>query len=165
MTSMNRLKVRKTIADRCELIFEAWTRAEFLREWFSPAECRIADFAANPTVGGDYRVTMVCPLRNKNEAISAMGSYLEIVPNQKLVFTHGWEGPNRVETLVTVEFKDRGNRTEVILTQEGFVDPIEAKSHEEGWISTLENLSRLFSSSYAAYTWDMDLPLLSRRAS
>lgn len=46
------------------------------------------------------------------------------------------------ETLVTVEFIDKGGATEVVLTHERFPD-----EHQGGWLGCLDSLDRLFTSS------------------
>ena len=45
------------------------------------------------------------------------------------------------ETLVTVEFRDLGGRTEVVLTHEFFPDINMRDQHSEGWAGCLEQLA------------------------
>jgi hypothetical protein len=47
---------------------------------------------------------------------------------------------------VTVEFFDRGDATEVVLTHELFPDAELAAKHNEGWTSCLNRLEGLFTS-------------------
>jgi uncharacterized protein YndB with AHSA1/START domain len=68
-------------------------------------------------------------------------TFREIQPPEKLVFTWSWErfsptgDKNEVqdETLVTVEFKERGNFTEVFLKHEHFRDAEQCERHNKGW--------------------------------
>ena len=65
-------------------------------------------------------------------------------PPRKLVYTCRWESePEAPETLVTVEFLDRGNATELVLTQELFTSEEAKQKHETGWTGCFEKLARL----------------------
>ena len=44
------------------------------------------------------------------------------------------------ETLVTIEFHDKGNTTEILLKHEGFADQEVAQRHDEGWCGCLSCL-------------------------
>ena len=48
------------------------------------------------------------------------------------------------DTLVTVEFTEIGDTTEVSLTQEGFPAAEARDGHEQGWGSCLDHLEALF---------------------
>ena len=48
------------------------------------------------------------------------------------------------ETLVTVEFNDLGDSTEVVLTHQGFPAEAARDGHGAGWIGCLNQLERLF---------------------
>jgi hypothetical protein len=60
-----------------------------------------------------------------------------------LVFTHVWldaEGKPGKETLVTITFTERGEKTELTLHQTGFKSVESRDGHKEGWTSTLDRL-------------------------
>ncbi len=78
----------------------------------------------------------------------------EVNPPEKLVVTWAWEktpGDDTdfapAETLVTIEFIDKGASTEVILTHEQLTDEHMRDEHQQGWDGCLEGLDRLFASS------------------
>lgn len=68
---------------------------------------------------------------------------------ERLVFTWLWEDhPNlgdSGDTLVTVELFDRGGRTELILTHEGFVSEAAREDHATGWEGCFHAIQRLLS--------------------
>ena len=75
------------------------------------------------------------------------GEYREVTPPAKLIYTWQWEDdPDYVdrETLVTVEFVDLGNSTEVRLTHENLPGAESIKNHEHGWSGSFDKLERLF---------------------
>ena len=99
--------------------------------------------------GGDYRVAMTSA---EGEAIHHHGTYREIRPPEKLVFT--WvlddqpcEGSANqdCETLVTIEFHDRGTATEVVLTHEFLPSETARRGHDFGWNGSFDCLARFLS--------------------
>ncbi|TGL62065.1 SRPBCC family protein [Leptospira sarikeiensis] len=135
-----KLQISKFIKAKREKVFEAWVQPELMKKWGCPKELTIGEIELDFRVGGKYRTTM---LRDE-ETYIACGEYKEIIMNEKLVFSHGWEGPDREDTLVTVIFSDKGEGTEVLLTHEKLSSDSSMEGHKEGWISTLENLELQF---------------------
>jgi uncharacterized protein YndB with AHSA1/START domain len=88
-------------------------------------------------VGGKYRIHMRAPDGAEHHAV---GVYREIDPPNKLVFTWSWEGGDMNDTLVTVEFLDRGATTELVLTHELFPNDEARKQHAAGWNAALDKL-------------------------
>lgn len=133
-----RLELTEFIRAPRARVYDAWVRPELVRLWFCPENLRSGEMEADFRVDGKFRSAMVGP----DETYVATGVYREIVPGRRLVFTHGWEGPDYFETLVTVEFLDRDGGTEVRLVHEGLEDDESLAGHREGWKSTLENLAK-----------------------
>jgi uncharacterized protein YndB with AHSA1/START domain len=95
----------------------------------------------NLCVGGRYRVEVLSP---EGTLHFLSGTYREVKPPEKLVFTWTWEeNPAFGETLVTVEFHARGNSTEVVLTHEFFPDTQSRERHTAGWNGCLDALAKL----------------------
>ena len=136
MNSDLKLSLSKWIRAKREKVFAAWTEPELMRQWFFPRELTLVSAESDVRVGGRFRAAM----SNGTQTYTVHGTYHEVVPGQRLVFSHLWEEEEAVETLVTVEFEDRDGGTLVSLTHEGFRTRELAKGHEGGWHSTLENL-------------------------
>ena len=118
------LEVRRTVAASRETVFQAWTDPEMLKKWW-----RVDAGWSTPIAEVDLRVG---------------GAYREVTPPEKLVFTWIWEGPEAAEeTLVTVEFLDQGDHTEVILTHQNFADQNMRDEHQKGWGGCLTQLASL----------------------
>jgi uncharacterized protein YndB with AHSA1/START domain len=135
--AITRLQVKKFIKASPQKVFEAWTKPEIMKLWFCPEELTPGPITADARVGGKYSGTMI----GKDQSHTATGVYQEVIANKKLVFTHGWEGPARAETLVTVELHEKDGGTEVILTHERLA-PEGVEGHTQGWRSTLDNLAK-----------------------
>ncbi len=138
--SHTHLQVSQFIKAKREKVYQAWVDPKILQKWFCPENMKPGKVEAEVRVGGVYRSSMI----DDREIYTAMGVYREIIPNQKLVFTHGWEGPDWEETVVTVVFMDQDGGTLVMLTHERLADPESVQGHAEGWALTLKNLENLF---------------------
>lgn len=66
------------------LIWAAWTQPERLKQWFAPKPWTTPDCQIDLRVGGLCRTTM---RSREGQDFPNTGCYLEIVENQKLVFT------------------------------------------------------------------------------
>jgi uncharacterized protein YndB with AHSA1/START domain len=73
------------------------------------------------------------------------GVYREVDPPKKVVYTWTWEGGPVTETLVSVEFIERGAATEVVLRHEGLPSDEERAKHEHGWTGCVDKLEAMFS--------------------
>jgi uncharacterized protein YndB with AHSA1/START domain len=134
----HRLKVTQMVRDDRETVYEAFSDPELARQW-APDGCQVLSFAADMRVGGTFRERMSC----SGKVYTAHGVYKKIVPGKTVIFTHQWEEDDPVETLVTLEFKDKKGGTEIVLTQTGFREAAEAKGHTEGWSSALASFATL----------------------
>jgi uncharacterized protein YndB with AHSA1/START domain len=91
-------------------------------------------------VGGRYRIVMSGP---DGVERSVSGVYRAIERPSKLVYTWKWDTSpvvDSADSLVTVEFLDRGKATEVVLRHEGLTDDESRARHEHGWNGCLDNL-------------------------
>lgn len=121
-------------------VFEAWTRPEILSRWFAPGELRAEVAELDPRPGGRYRVAMHHP---SGATHVVTGSYREVVPPERLVFSWAWEGEDAPETLVTVEFRPVGDNTEMLFTHEGFPTAEARDQHLHGWTGSAGKLAEL----------------------
>lgn len=135
------LHLRRTFAAPREKVFRAWTDPEELKTWWGPAGYATPMAEVDLRVGGKYRLGM--RKLPDGEIFYLSGTYREVRPPEKLVYTWSWEGePELRETLVTVEFQEMGHSTEVILTHEFFPSQKVRDDHNKGWTSCLDRLAR-----------------------
>ena len=122
-----RVEVRRRMPAPRDIVFEAWTDPEGLRHWMCPGDVISAEAALDVRVGGNFRLVM----KSKTAEHVHTGTYQVVDPPAKLVFT--WTANNQPQTLVTVEFLDRGEETELVLTHEGFAQSDIAQRYQGGW--------------------------------
>lgn len=134
-----------------ELVFKAWTDANQFQQWFGAAACHgaaLRSVKVDARIGGRYRLQVQ---REDGEFFTTVGTYREVKPPERLVFTWQFEkdgGGDEFgeveppEMLVTVEFKARGKQTELVLTHEKFASEESRARHNEGWNRCLDELGK-----------------------
>lgn len=88
-------------------VFEAWTTAEHLSQWFGPAGFTIENIECDIRVGGRWRYIMVAPdgTRYDNRNV-----FLELTPPQRIVMDHGSDIDNDPERFrTTITFEEQGD--------------------------------------------------------
>ena len=137
------LQLSRRVKADPETVFRAWTEPEQLAQWSAPEGITVALAEVDLTVGGRYHIRM---RDQEGNEFNTVGVYREIDRPRRLVYTWRWQEKEHDagETLVTVEFKDAGGSTEVVLTHDLFPDDKARDSHEEGWTSCLSRLEALF---------------------
>ena len=135
------LRLERTFAAPRERVFRAWTDPAELARWFAPTDEHTTKvIALEARVGGTYRVEMHAPSGNVH---TVTGTFREVRPPERLVFTWTWEGKDMGETLVTLEFRDRGGSTDLVLTHELFPTQEARDEHSRGWDGCLRRLAKL----------------------
>ena len=140
--TVNSLRVARTIQADRQVVWDAWTQTEHMKNWACPESGSVLEVEVDLRVGGAYKIVM----NVEGATHTAFGTYREVDAPNRLVYTWDWEEESHSvgETLVTVEFEERGDATEVVLVHEGF-PVVEAKDgHEQGWASCLNRLEALF---------------------
>lgn len=96
-----------------DLTFEAWTLPEHLDRWMGPRGFVTRTLSMDFRVGGEWRYTMTHP---EYGHYPNRVRYLEIVPNERLVYDHDSGEEDGGECFrVTVSFVELGGRTEVTM--------------------------------------------------
>jgi uncharacterized protein YndB with AHSA1/START domain len=67
------------------LVWRAWTEPKLLMPWFCPSPWKTIDCEIDLCPGGIFRTTMQSP---EGREFPNAGCYLEVVPNEKLVWTN-----------------------------------------------------------------------------
>jgi uncharacterized protein YndB with AHSA1/START domain len=137
------LTVERTIAAPPERVFEAFTQAPQLSRWFKPAgeyTCKVP--VLEPRAGGRYRIEMHRP----DGGVSVVyGTYDEVSPPSRLVFTWAWEDkPADGKSRVTVTLESKGAGTRLVLVHEQLPSTESREAHTHGWNGCLDQLVKLY---------------------
>lgn len=132
-----------------ELVFKAWTDPELLRHWAAPRKFRITHQSGEVTPGGAWRC---CMSSSEGAEFWLGGQYEEIIPPERLVFTHAWDEEAGYTTLVTVTFEDVGGKTLLTLHQAPFKSRESRDGHEGGWSECFDILAELLAREAMMYS-------------
>ena len=149
------LVLERTIDVPPDRVWAAWTEPELLKRWFTPAPWQTTDCTIDLRPGGLFRTVMRGP---DGREFTNEGCYLEIVPNERLVWTGGL-GPGfrprsrdvmssatfLMTAVITLEAAGAGTRYEA-LVRHG--DRAAREVHEQmgfhaGWGKALDQLVAL----------------------
>jgi uncharacterized protein YndB with AHSA1/START domain len=120
-----------TIAAPPETVFSFFTDPDLYVRWMG------AQAQLDPRPGGTYAVDI-------NSASRARGTFVEVVPHSRILFTFGWEGDDQPvppgASTVEVTLTAVPDGTHVRLHHRGLLQ-IEARNqHHEGWLLYLSRL-------------------------
>jgi uncharacterized protein YndB with AHSA1/START domain len=148
-TETYRLKLSRVFDAPAELVWFAWTEPQRLMKWFNPnPEMKCPAAKMDMREGGRFRIQMQMP---DGEYFTSQGTYLEVKPLERLVYTFAWEKDGSSndfeeaeapETQMTLEFRSLGDQTELTLIHEKFVVEASRDRHIEGWTGCLESLAK-----------------------
>lgn len=139
------LTIRRTFNAPRALVFKAWTEPQHLAQWSCPRGFTSLENTGELRVGGAFAARMRSPEGSDHRL---RGVYREIVPPERLVFTHAWieeDGTPGPETIVTVTLAERNARTEMTFHQGNFASVASRDGHAQGWSSCFERLAVLLS--------------------
>ncbi len=115
-----------------ETVFSYLIDADKLRRWM------IVGGSVDPRPGGAFRFQVT-----REDAAS--GTYVEVDPPRRLVFTFGWESEDAVtkpgSTTVEITLRPDGDGTLVHFVHSGLPTQESADSHAKGWDHYLERLA------------------------
>lgn len=138
VSSTTRLELTRRLQASPEKVYTAWTRPEKMRLWFAPGHLTTPSVETDLRPGGRYRIEMHDAKEGATHVV--VGTYRELSPYDRLVFTWGWEGDPSPETLVTVELRPVGQETELVLVHERLASEESRDKHLQGWIGCLDKL-------------------------
>jgi uncharacterized protein YndB with AHSA1/START domain len=147
------LVMERTVDIPRELVWKAWTTPELLKQWFTPSPWRTTECDIDLRPGGIFRTVMQGPDGERTEGV---GCFLEIVENEKLVWTSALgagyrpqvvgelQGCHRLVFTAVITMEPAGNGTKyTALVIHG--DEASSKEHAEmgfqdGWGTAFDQL-------------------------
>jgi uncharacterized protein YndB with AHSA1/START domain len=133
----------RTFSAPRELVFEAHSKAEHLKRWWGPRKYDMPVCEIDFRPGGAWRMVHWA----EGEEYAFRGSFLEIVPPEKIVWTFEWEGmPGHIatETMVLTEQDGRTTLTTTsVYTSKEDRDGMLQSGMEEGASESFERLDEL----------------------
>ncbi|MES2361243.1 MAG: SRPBCC family protein [Pseudomonadota bacterium] len=131
-----------------EKVFQAWTDPKLLVQWFTPKPWQTVRAEVDVRPGGASLIVMRGP---DGTEFPNRGVYLEVVPNQRLVFTdaftEAWKPSEKPFMTGVLTFEDEGGKTRYTARVLHWT-VADREAHEkmgfyEGWGKATEQLAEL----------------------
>ena len=131
-----------------EKVYEAWTDPGLMKHWFTPKPWSTAKVETDVRQGGASLVVMRSP---DGTEFPNYGTYLEVVPNRRLVFTDAyssaWEPSEKPFMTVILTFEPEGAGTRYTARVRHWT-VADRETHEkmgfhQGWSTCAEQLGAL----------------------
>jgi uncharacterized protein YndB with AHSA1/START domain len=113
-TTVQRMSDREVVVTRtfnapARIVFQAWTDPELFQRWWLPKSMAMTLVSCDMDVrvGGGYRLVF-------GEGVAFFGSYVEVTPHSRLVWTNDESGEDGSVTTVTFE-EQEGGKTLLVL--------------------------------------------------
>jgi uncharacterized protein YndB with AHSA1/START domain len=139
--SERELVVARTVNAPARIVFEAWTKPELLKQWWVPksAGLSLLSCEADVRVGGSYRLVFSF---KGSERMAFFGTYREVTPHSRLVWTNDESGD--AGQLTTVTFEEKAGKTLVVLHElypsKEALDAAVASGSQDGMLETFDQL-------------------------
>ena len=106
------LVVTRTFNAPAHIVFEAWSKAELFQRWWVPESAGLSLLSCDMDVrtGGAYRLVFRHPM--SDQPMAFFGTYREVTPNERIVWTNEESDEGAV---TTVTFEERAGKTLVTL--------------------------------------------------
>jgi uncharacterized protein YndB with AHSA1/START domain len=142
------LELVRDVPVSAKAVFEAWTDPDSLKQWFAPRPYSIARCEIDLRPGGGFRTIMNDP--DGNQMMDSTGCYLDVTPNERLVWTSALTTDYRPQTdpmpfTAILELTDNDNGGCTYRAVAVHQDPDGAKQHAEmgfhdGWGTVVDQL-------------------------
>jgi uncharacterized protein YndB with AHSA1/START domain len=136
------IKLHRVLRAAPEKVYRAFLDADAAAKWIPPHgfTCKVHQLDAK--VGGAHRMSFTN--FGTGHSHSFGGTYLELVPNERLRYTDRFDDANLPgELQVTVTLKKVSVGTELNIVQEGVPEVIPAEACYLGWQESLGQLAQL----------------------
>ena len=145
------LQVEKLIHQSPAEVFKAISQGRLFTNCSADHESLKIEFK----VGGTYFIRVV------SHGMTNHGSFLEIIPNQRIVFTwcQDYEENAVPDTQVVIELKEASGKTALTLTHSGFRDQENCEMHQSGWTNGLGDMILEITEGNLSLTRQVSLPL------
>ena len=136
------IRLHRVVRTTPEKLYRAFLEPDAQAKWLPPHgfTCHVHQMDAR--VGGTFKMSFANFTTGQSNSFG--GTYLELVPGERLRYTDRFDDPNLPgEIQVTVTLKKVSVGTELNIVQEGVPDVIPAEACYLGWQDSLSQLAQL----------------------
>src|SRR5215510_12780196 len=149
-TNTHTIRLHRVLRATPEQIYRALLVADALVKWLPPHGFTGKIHHLDAKVGGTYKMSFTNFTSGKSHSFG--GSYLEMVPHERLRYTDKFDDPNLPgEMQTTITLKQVSVGTELSIVQEGVPGVIPAEACYLGWQESLTLLAKLVEAEIPDY--------------
>src|SRR5690349_10299364 len=142
IVSTNTIRLHRVLRATPEKIYRAFIDADAMVKWLPPNGFTGKVHHLEARVGGTYRMSFMNFTSGNSHSFG--GTFLELVPNERIRHTDTFDNPNLSgEMQTTITLKPVSVGTEISIIQEGIPDVIPAEACCLGWQESLTLLALL----------------------
>jgi uncharacterized protein YndB with AHSA1/START domain len=138
----NTVRLHRVLRAKPERVYRAFLDSDAMVKWLPPYGFTGKVHHLDAKVGGTFKMSFTNFSTGSSHSFG--GSYLELVPNERIRHTDKFDDPNLPgEMMVTVSFKPVSCGTELSIVQEGIPEVIPLEACYLGWQESLALLAQL----------------------
>ncbi|MCU1693717.1 MAG: hypothetical protein JWM64_2808 [Frankiales bacterium] len=109
-TSDREIRVTRMFNGPVHLVFDAWTKPELFRQWWLPKSMGMTlhHLEMDARTGGSYHL-------NFGKGADFHGTYLEVTPHSRIVWTNDEGGEH--SSVTTVSFEEQDGKTLLVMSE------------------------------------------------
>lgn len=139
---MGTVRLHRVLKSTPEKIYRAFLEPAALAKWLPPHGFVATVHAMDAVVGGTFKMSFTNFGTGKTESFG--GTYLELVPGERIRYNDRFDDPNLPGTMdVRVELRKVLCGTDISIVQEGIPEAIPVEFCYLGWQESLEQLAAL----------------------
>ena len=136
------IRLHRVLRTKPERLYRAFLDADAMAKWLPPNGFTGKVYHLDAQVGGTYKMSFTNFTTGKSHSFG--GTYLELVPHERIRYTDKFDDPNLAgEMQTTVALKQVFCGTELNIVQEGVPPVIPAEACYLGWQESLTLLAKL----------------------
>ena len=136
------VRLHRVLTAKPERVYRAFLDADAMAKWLPPYGFTGKVHSLEAKVGGGYRMSFTNFTTGNGHSFG--GTYRELVPSAKIVYTDSFDDPNLPgEMLTTVTLKAVSAGTELSVVQEGIPEAIPVEMCYLGWQQSLAQFATL----------------------
>jgi len=140
--STSTVRLHRVLRATPEKVYRAFLDRDALAKWLPPSGFTGTVHHIDAKVGGSYKMSFTNFTTGHSHSFG--GTYLELVPHERIRYTDKFDDPSLPgEIQTTVSLKKVSCGTEVNIVQEGIPDAIPAEACYLGWQDSLALLAQL----------------------
>ena len=141
-TNTSTIRLHRVLRTQPERVYRAFLDAAALCKWLPPNGFTCTVHHLEAKVGGTHKMSFTN--FSSGKAHSFGGTYVELVPGERIRYTDGFDDPNLPGQMqTTIVLKSVSVGTEVSIVQEGIPAPIPPEACYLGWQESLVLLAKL----------------------